>query len=92
MSICQSGVNSNIQAAKILINVTEQHPLIQLGQALPWPELFDLILSDLKKTPSGKWWLGRKLKVRTHLGVYLLQQLLIKKTRFDGKQSRPIFE
>ena len=90
MSICQSGVNSNIQAAKILINVTEQHPLIQLGQALPWPELFDLILSDLKKTPSGKWWLGRKLKVRTHLGVYLLQQLLNKTDRqieYDVKDN-----
>ena len=82
MSISQSGVNSNIQAAKILINVTEQHPLIQLGKALPWQELFDLILPDLKNTASGKWWLGRKLKVRTHLGVYLLQQLLNKKEIF----------
>lgn len=89
MSICQSGVNSNIQAAKILINVTEQHPLIQLGQVLPWQELFDLILPDLKNT-GGKWWMGRKLKVRTHLGVYLLQQLFNKTDRqieYDVKDN-----
>lgn len=34
-------------------------------------------LPDLKNsTTKLKWWLGRKLCLRTHLGVYLLQQLL----------------
>jgi transposase, IS5 family len=36
-----------------------------------------LVLNYLKKTTEKwKWWLGRKLCLRTHLGVYLLQQLL----------------
>src|ERR1700722_12736369 len=75
MSICQSGIDSKIQPGKILVAITASHPLIKLGQALPWQAMLDLILPDLKKTKSGYWWLGRKLKVRIHLGAYLLQQL-----------------
>jgi transposase, IS5 family len=81
MSICQSGTDSKIQAGKILIDITASHPLIKLGQALPWQELVDLTLPNLKKTKAGRWWLGRKLKVRIHLAVYLLQQLFNKTDR-----------
>jgi hypothetical protein len=35
----------------------------------------DLVTPDLKTTAKGFWWLGRKLKVRLHLSVYLLQLL-----------------
>jgi transposase, IS5 family len=90
MSICQSGIDCNIAAGKILVEINEEHPLIQLAQVLPWRELLDLILSDLKKTKEGKWWLGRKLKVRMHLGVYLLQQLFNKTDRemeYDVKDN-----
>ncbi len=44
-------------------------------------DLADIILPDLKKTPTGKWWLGRKLQLRIHLGVYLLQLLFNKTDR-----------
>lgn len=81
MSICQSGIDDKTEAAKILVDITEKHPLIQLAQALPWRELAELIFSDLKKTETGAWWLGRKLKVRIHLGAYLLQQLFNKTDR-----------
>jgi transposase, IS5 family len=90
MSICQSGIDCNIQAGKILVEITANHPLIKLGQALSWQELVDLILPDLKKTKAGHWWLGRKLKVRTHLSVYLLQQLFNKTDRqieYDVKDN-----
>ncbi len=90
MSICQSGVNNIIQSGNIAISIPEQHPLIQLGQTLPWKELVELILPDLKKTTTGCWWLGRKLKVRTHLGVYLLQQIFNKTDRqveYDVKDN-----
>jgi len=90
MSICQSGMDCNIQAGKILVEITASHPLIKLGQALPWQELVDLTLPDLKKTKAGSWWLGRKLKVRSHLGVYLLQQLFNKTDRqieYDVKDN-----
>ena len=81
MSICQSGIDCKPFAAKIDINITSKHPLLKLAQALPWQEMLDIILSDLKNTPAGKWWLGRKIKVRIHLGMYLLQQLFNKTDR-----------
>lgn len=90
MSICQSGVDCKIEAGAVLVNITAQHPLIQLGQALPWRVLVELIVTDLKKTRKGSWWLGRKLKVRIHLGVYLLQQLFNKTDRaieYDVKDN-----
>jgi hypothetical protein len=35
-----------------------------------------LVLPDLQQTTSKlKWWMGRKLCLRTHLGLYLLQQM-----------------
>jgi hypothetical protein len=90
MSICQSGVDCVIQPGRIIVGISEKHPLIQLGQALPWRDLVELILPDLKKTSAGCWWLGRKLKVRIHLGVYLLQQLFNKTDRqieYDVKDN-----
>src|SRR5262249_25199015 len=90
MSICQSGINSNIQPATVLIEVGEQHPLIQLGQVIQWQELSNLVIWDLKKTLAGKWWVGRKLKLRVHLGVYLLQHLFNKTDRqieYDVKDN-----
>jgi hypothetical protein len=90
MSICESGIDGKIQAKKILMDVLEQHPLIKLGQSLPWRALFELVLEDLKKTHKNSWWLGRKLKVRMHLGVYFLQQIFNKTDReieYDVKDN-----
>lgn len=90
MSICQTGIDCSPKFGSILINVPEVHPLTQLALILPWQELLDLIMPDLKKTATGKWWLGRNLKVRTHLGVYLLQQLFNKTDRqieYDVKDN-----
>ena len=77
MSLDYSGLAHLIISARITMTVNEQHRLIKLANNLPWPELVELILPDLKATTSKlTWWLGRPLQVRTHLGVYLLQQLL----------------
>lgn len=76
MSICDLGMKSKVLAGEIVIRIEDKHPLVLLGAVLPWEELFDVILSDLKSsTKKGKWRLGRKLKVRIHLGAYILQQL-----------------
>jgi len=33
-----------------------------------------MVLPDLQRTTAkGKWWLGRKLLLRIHLGAFLLQ-------------------
>lgn len=82
MSINQSGLQDKVKGGLVSIYVDDKHPLIKLASILPWDKLFELILSDLQKTTlKGKWWCGRGLRVRTHLGVYILQQLFNKKDR-----------
>lgn len=76
MSICSAGLNASCHGQPVMIDVAATHPLIQLAQVIPWPALAELVLPDLKQsTAQGKWWLGRKLKLRIHLGAFLLQWL-----------------
>ena len=76
MSICESGMRSKVKTGKILVEVTEKHPLIMLAATLPWFELYQIIQPDLKKsTKKGFWWLGRKIKVRIHVAAFIIQQL-----------------
>ncbi len=82
MSIHEDGLRCKIKGGDLIINIDEKHPLLILGNTLPWLQLFDIILPDLKiSTAKGKWWCGHALKVRVHLGVYILQQLFNKKDR-----------
>ena len=78
MSLCSSGLSGKwLKTQKIMVEVSSEHPLLKLMNALDWEGLYDVVLPDLKRSTGRlKWWLGRKLKVRTHLGVLLLQQLL----------------
>jgi transposase, IS5 family len=76
MSICSSGLDAPCHGQPVTIDVAATHPLIQLAQVIPWPALAELVLPDLKQsTAKGQWWLGRKLKLRIHLGAFLLQWL-----------------
>jgi IS5 family transposase len=76
MSICSSGLDVPCCGQPVTIEVAPTHPLLQLAQVIPWPTLAALVLPDLKQTTAkGKWWLGRKLKLRIHLGAFLLQWL-----------------
>lgn len=72
VSICESGMQSKVRTGKISVEITEDHPLISLALILPWAEFYEIIICDLKQ---GFWWMGRKLKVRIHLGAFILQQL-----------------
>jgi IS5 family transposase len=90
MSLCVSGLNEQwLKTQKIMIEVSISHPLIKLMNTLDWDELYKVVLPDLKRSTSRlKWWLGRKLKVHTHLGVFLLQQLLNETDRGIERQIR----
>ena len=82
MSIDDTGLNGKISGRDIVISVKNNHPLIQLAQALSWEELAEIIMPDLQSTTQkGRWWMGRPLRLRIHLGVYLLQQLFNKTDR-----------
>ena len=73
MSLDQEGLESKIKPQVCKQEVSEDHELIRLGNEINFEELFIIVADDLKKTAKGLWWLGRSLRVRVHLGVYLLQ-------------------
>lgn len=69
-------MGTKITSAEINIEVSSNHPLIRLANIIDWTRLYEIIIPDLKATTfNGKWWLGRKLKIRIHLGIYILQNL-----------------
>ena len=76
MSICCSGLDTPCDVHPVTIDVSPTHPLLRLALVIPWPILADIVLPDLKRTTAkGKWWLGRRLTRRIHLGALLLQWL-----------------
>jgi transposase, IS5 family len=76
MSICFSGLDTPCCVQPVTIDVSPAHPLLRLAQVIPWQALADMVLPDLQRTTAqGKWWLGRKLRLRIHLGAFLLQWL-----------------
>ncbi len=81
MSICHSGLTEKVYGRTVTIAITQAHPLIRLANALPWEELAEWVMPDLMMTAKKKWWVGRPLSLRIHLGAYLLQQLFNKTDR-----------
>ena len=76
MSFDLSGADEVVTAGAVSIDIGNQHPLIMLANALPWMLLSALVLPDLKGTTArGFWWTGRKLRVRVHLAIFILQKL-----------------
>ena len=76
MSICCSGLDTPCDVHPVTIDVSPTHPLLRLALVIPWPILADIVLPDLKRTTAkGKWWWGRRLTRRIHLGALLLQWL-----------------
>lgn len=77
MGFCSSGIDKRITTTRVIIEVNEEHPLIKLANKIDWEGLAAVVLPDLKKTTvKWKYWMGRKLNLRIHLAVFLLQQLL----------------
>jgi len=81
MSFCYFGMDSTLKNSSINIEVLERvlesNSLIQLGNAIDWKKLGEIVEEDIKKSTSKLcWWLGRKLKLRIHLGIFILQALL----------------
>jgi len=64
MSLDVSGGDTVVTSAAVTIDVTKDHPLIKLANALTWAQLMTLVLPDLKRTTlKGCWWTGRRLLV-----------------------------
>jgi transposase, IS5 family len=76
MRVCFSGLYTPCRPQPVTIEVASPPPLIQLALVIPWQALAEMVLPDLNRTTAqGKGWLGRKLKLRIHLGALLLQWL-----------------
>jgi IS5 family transposase len=75
MSLDATGFTDTLQGQSIVIAITDEHPLIKLANQLPWETMLLTVLPDLQCTEKRWWWVGRPLRVRIHLGLYILQQL-----------------
>lgn len=76
MSLCQEGLDTKVASTTVRTVVDESDELLQLANALDWQHVATLAWPDLQQTAKGYWWRGRKLRVRTHLGVLVLQCLM----------------
>src|SRR4029077_21201989 len=76
MSICEVGLEAKLKCTSVTISVKASEPLIRLANTLMWLSLFAIVLPDLRKTKKGMWTRGRRLYVRVHLAVLILQCLL----------------
>ena len=75
MSLCEEGLTEPTKGGKVTLHVEDNHPLILLANLIDWAYLAELVHPDLRKTQKRFWWLGRRLHLRIHLAVMLLQIL-----------------
>ncbi|STO91754.1 transposase [Fluoribacter dumoffii] len=75
MSLDVGGFDEQVTGDTITITISNEHRLIKLAQKIPWDEMLKLVLPDLKRTDKKRWWMGRPLRIRIHLGAYILQQM-----------------
>jgi IS5 family transposase len=74
--------------------VADSDPIIQLANAIDFEQIAKIAFPDLKETKKGFWQKGRRLYLRTHLAVLILQSLL-KKTDRDLEKliiQTPIYQ
>ena len=60
MSICDSSIESKVATGKIVVEVSDKHPLVMLATTLPWLDLYKIILPNLKKNHEEGFLARRK--------------------------------
>lgn len=86
MSLCHEGLQAQLTDTAVKVMVSAREPLLRLANALDWSRIAQLALVDLKRTDKGCWSRGRRLSLRSHLAVMILQALLKETDR--GLQKR----
>jgi len=76
MSLCHEALEAKLTDTAVTVAVSANEPLLLLANALDWCHIAHLAIPDLKRTSKGCWYLGRRLSLRSHLGVMILQALL----------------
>ena len=75
MSIDRSGLDAKLSGCEIAVAVSDDDSLVKLGNMVDWEGLYQIVLPDLMNTEAGRWMVGRKLQLRTHLGAMILQSM-----------------
>ena len=75
MSLSISGLNANVSGGEIFIKVPNNNYYVLLANHLNFNELYEILEPELKKTKNGAFQKGRKLTVRIHIGILILQCL-----------------
>lgn len=88
MSLDVDGFTKDIDGGDVTIKVDSNHKLLRLARQLPWDDMLAAIMPDMKRTARKCWWVGRPLRVRIHLGVYILQQMFNLTDRVAEQQVR----
>jgi len=52
MSICHLGINDKVIGEEVYIDIADNHPLLQLSNALPWNEMADMVQPELEATTA----------------------------------------
>ena len=61
---------------RLTVVVSADEPLLALANALDWMHIAQMAMPDLQRTAKGCWYRGRRLSLRSHLAVMILQTLL----------------
>jgi len=88
MSLDCTGFDEVVNNIPVTIHVNDNHKLLKLAKALPWEDMLAAIMDDLKQTDKKRYWVGRPLRVRVHLGIFILQQYFDLKDRESEQQLR----
>jgi IS5 family transposase len=88
MSLDVDGFTNDIEGGDVMVKISSDHRLLKLARNLPWDDMLEVILPDLKRTERKCWWMGRPIRVRIHLGVYVLQQMFDLTDRVAEQQVR----
>ena len=76
MSLCHRGLQVKLTGTTLTVVVSAAEPLLALANALDWTHIAHLAMPDLQHTAKGCWNRGRRLSLRSHLAVMILQTLL----------------
>ncbi len=94
MSLCHQGLEVKVTDTAVTVTISATEPLLALANALDWCHIAHLAIPDLKRTTKGCWYLGRRLSLRSHLAVMILQTLLKETDRGMEKriQHTPVLQ
>ena len=94
MGLSLQGLETRLGNTTVVTNIREDDPLIKLGNLIDWSFLVLIVRPDLQKTDAGFWRKGRKINLRIHLAVMILQVLLKASDRgMEAQVNRtPLFQ